>query len=305
MRATILRSLCLLAFGSLCVAGACSVDDLLVGAPCNDDADCPNLTCVRTLAQTNSNTPGVCSEDGACVPGEQEGCVAASDGSCELGLLVTAAQDGTEYCCESGTNPTIIGVSEVDGTAECFDCPACNTGNEEPCLAGDDRCVVEEGAPCGCRTTDEAVIDTPCNSDEDCGTSQCVRTLEQEEEPDEPQVADQAIEQGLCRPDDTCAGGLQAGCLMPSGAGCSGGSTVQVDVGSLTYCCPEPANNTEFYAQVYVVSGDQQQVACTACERRVCRDDAGDFTIDECTVVSDPACIVSAGQLCGCPPMGE
>ncbi len=298
----IFRSLCALALASIGVAGACGIDDLLVGAACVVDADCPGLTCVRTLAQRNANAPGVCSENGACVPGEQEGCVVASDGSCELGLSASAAEDGSAYCCSSGQNPMVIRISEDDGTADCFDCPSCSNSNTEPCFAGDERCEVEDEAPCGCRTTDEAVLDTPCDDDEDCGSAQCVRTLEQEEEPNEPQPAEQGSEPGLCRPDETCAGGKQAGCRMPSGAGCTATSTVQVDVGSLTYCCPQPSNTSDFFAEVYDVSTDQQQVACTACARRACLDDSGNATIDECTTVSDASCSVAPGQLCGCPP---
>ena len=266
-----LRSVSVLAFAALCVTVACGIDDLLIGARCVDDSDCPNLTCVRTLAQVNNNALGVCSDSDECVPGEQEGCVVASDGSCDLSLQATASADGTSYCCEGGQNPTVIEVSEADGTADCFDCPSCQfmTGTE-PCLASEDRCEVEGDEPCGCRTTDEAVIDTPCDGDGDCGSAQCVRTLEQDPEPQEPQPADQGIEPGLCRPDASCAGGLQDGCRMPPGEGCSGGSSVQVDVGSLTYCCPAPANTTDFFAQVYVVTEDQAQAACTACARRAC-----------------------------------
>ncbi len=301
MRAWIRSPLSCVIFGALCVAGACGVDELLIGSPCADNADCPNLTCVRTLAQENSNAPGVCSEDGACVPGQQEGCAAASDGSCEAGLSVTASADGGAYCCKSGPNPTVTQVSEADGTADCFDCPSCEfMSGMEPCAADEARCEVENDAPCGCRTTDEAIIDTPCDGDEDCGTAQCVRTLEQAAEPQEPLPVEQGVEPGLCRSDETCAGGLQSGCRMPPGAGCTGGNTVQVDVGSLTYCCPEPANNTDFFPQVYVISDDQQQVACTACARRACTDEAGNL-VSECTTLSDPSCNVEPGQLCGCP----
>jgi|GEM_PF-2318615 len=286
----------------LLLAAGCGIDDLLVGAPCNDDGDCPNLTCVRTASEAASNEPGLCSEDSSCVPGKQEGCVAESDGSCELSLVSVDGGDGNRYCCGSATNPTVVSVSE-DGTAECFDCPSCNS-NEESCRAGEERCTVEGDAPCGCRLPEGDLINEACGSDEDCGAAVCVRTLEQLEEPDEATIPEQTAEDGNCRPSDdpTCAPG-QRGCLAPESTGCLISSDNVVAVGTLEYCCPPPPDSNTFHTLVYAVSADQGQVACTFCERFACDNEAGTPNQEhQCTTVSDPACNVAAGSLCGCPP---
>lgn len=280
------------------LAAACGIDDILIGAPCEEDADCPNLSCVRTATEEASGEPGLCSESERCIPGQQEGCQAASDGTCEFTFTSVEGPDGVRYCCGIGTNAMVISVAE-DGTAECFDCPTCS-GNEEPCRAGEDRCVTESDAPCGCRPPEGALLDAVCASDEDCGSLTCVRTLEQLEEPQEPTVPAQALEDGQCRDDGECAPG-QSGCLVPATAGCSA-STEVVGIDSLEYCCPSPGDTSNFRPLAYAVSADQGEVACTVCERRACFDVAGNPNIDECTTVSDPACEVNAGQLCGCPP---
>lgn len=282
----------------------CGIDDALQGAPCENDDDCPALTCVRTAAEKANEEPGTCSEDDSCVRGEQEGCQATTNGGCVNGGLVPAtADDGTTFCCAAGSgSPSVISVAD-DGTAVCFDCPTCSSGQQEPCKAGDARCEVEEGAPCGCRTTDAALVGDPCETDEDCGAATCVRTLEQEAEPNEPLPVDQPQEPGQCRPADmpACAGGSQVGCLLPPGEFC-GGATQEVDVDSLSFCCPEPSNSSEFRALVYQIAGDQSSVACTACARSGCDDAAGNLTAPQCTLLSDPECEVDPGALCGCAP---
>lgn len=282
---------------------ACGIDDLLVGAPCSEAADCPNLTCVQTASQAAAGEPGQCSESDGCIPGQQQGCQADGSGQCDSPLAPREGSDGISYCCSSAATSRVVGLAD-DGTAECFDCPSCNS-NEEPCTAGEDRCVVEDGAPCGCRLPEGELLDEACDSDDDCGSLVCVRTLEQLEEPQEPAIPDQAPEDGQCRPADepTCAPG-QSGCLLPSGSGCAGATQV-VAVDSLEYCCPTPADNTNFDPQVYAVSADQGQVACTACERNACPDALGNFIVRECTPFSDPGCVVPEGALCGCVPPTE
>ncbi len=291
---------------ALLLTTACSVDDLLVGAPCNDDGDCPALHCVRTATQAAAGDPGQCASESSCVRGEQEGCQATAEGACsDTFLTPTEDSDGTVFCCGtlSGATPRIVAVDD-DGTAECASCGGCNSSTEEACLEGEDRCVVEDDAPCGCRLTDAAIENTECDDDADCGDSlSCVRTLEQREEPDEPQVSEQGVEAGLCRSDDTCFGGTQAGCLLPSGSSC-GGSTESVGVGPLTYCCPEPTSSA-FIPLVYAVADDESSAACTTCERSSCPNAQGQLLLDECTNVSDGACDVEPGALCGCPPMTE
>lgn len=297
------RLLSILALTSLTLGVACGVDDLLIGAPCNEDADCPNLSCVQTASEAAAGEPGQCSESGTCIPGQQEGCQADGSNSCEFPLSASEAPQGGFFCCGTGTNVKVVDVAE-DGTGVCFDCPSCST-NEEQCFSGDDRCIVEGDAPCGCRLPEGDLLDEACGSDDDCATLVCVRTLEQLEEPNEPAIPDQALEDGQCRPadDPTCAPG-QSGCLLPAGSGCVG-TTQVVSVDSLEYCCPTPADNTNFDPQVYVVSADQGQVACTACERRACPDAQGNFVLNECTPFSDPDCVVPAGSLCGCVPQTE
>ncbi len=286
------------------LAIACNVDDILVGAPCESADDCPNLNCVRTPSEEASGNAGRCSETTTCVPGEQEGCAASSDGSCSsFELFPTEDEDGRTFCCPDGNGTrTVVGVSEDGSTAECFLCPSCSS-SEESCSAGDDRCVAEGDAPCGCRPTDAAIENEPCEDDATCGGGfTCVRTLEQMAEPDEPEVAEQGIEAGQCRPesDAACVGGQQVGCLLPSGGSCQG-STNRVDVGSLSYCCPD-ATSTDFLQLVYATTDDQSSAACTACSRRACPNAAGDLTEPQCTAITDPACIVDDG-FCGCPPL--
>lgn len=290
-----------LALAGLALGLACGIDELLLGAPCNEDADCPNLVCARTASESATDEEGRCSADGACVPGEQDGCRARSDNTCDLSLQPVQGPDGDRYCCDPGMN-TVVGLAE-DGTAQCADCPSCATlwGTEEPCVEGEARCEVEDGMRCGCRTPEDRLLDEPCGSDDDCGALVCVRTLEQQEEPEEAAVPDRAIEDGQCRPadDPMCAPG-QSGCLLPSGSICAG-TTQVVGVGSLEYCCPAPADNFDFQPLVYAISADEGQVACTTCRRRSCTDDAGS-AFDACTSVSHPECSVPPGALCGCPP---
>ena len=294
------RLVSILALAGLSLGVACGIDDLLIGAPCNEDADCPNLSCVQTASEAAAGEPGQCSESGSCIPGQQEGCQADGSNACEFPLSASKAPQGGFFCCGSGTNVKVVDVAE-DGTGVCFDCPSCNS-NEEQCFAGDDRCIVEGDAPCGCRLPEGELLDEACDGDEDCGTLVCVRTLEQLEEPEEPETPEQALEDGQCRPSDdpACAPG-QSGCLLPTGSGC-GANTQTVGLGSLEYCCPTPADNIAFEPLIYAVSADQGQVACTACRRNGCDDNLGNAVIDECTLISDPTCIVAAGALCGCPP---
>lgn len=307
MRVWMLRSLSFLVLGVLCVAGACGIDDLLVGAACADDEDCPNLTCVRTLAQENNDGPGVCSSDGSCVPGQQEGCLAGPDGACGFGLTLAASPDGPSYCCDSGqSNPTIVQVSEADGSADCFDCPSCEfMSGVEPCFADEDRCELEnEDDPCGCRPTDDSLLGENCDGDDNCGPAGvCVRTLEELEEPAEPINVDQALEQGVCRPADmpTCMAGGQPGCEVDGTSSCPSGTT-EVDVQTRSFCCRQTANNSAFQSLPYVVSEDLTSVACTACPREDCDDMMGNATLPVCTSLTDPECIVPAGLLCGCTP---
>ncbi|MEM6293727.1 MAG: hypothetical protein AAGA54_20805 [Myxococcota bacterium] len=293
------------AIACLALGWACGIDELLIGAPCDGDADCPNLICARTASETAADGQGRCSEDGTCVPGEQDGCRARSDNTCDLSLQPVQGPNGNRYCCGRGTNTTVVGFAE-DGTAECADCPSCSTlsGTEEPCLAGEARCEVEDGMRCGCRTPGDRLLNEDCEGDDDCGALVCVRTLEQQEEPDEAAVPDRAAEDGQCRPSDdpACAPG-QSGCLLPSGSSCDA-MTQAVGVGSLEYCCPTPGNSVEFQPVAYARSADQREVACTTCRRRSCMDDAGNL-LDECTTISADGCHVPTGALCGCPPGTE
>lgn len=306
---TPVRILLALTAAAIALATACGIDDLLIGAPCDEADDCPNLSCVRTASEEAAGEPGRCSEDGACVPGEQEGCVADGDGACDVldSLLPVAGPQGDRYCCPSGTNPTVIEVAE-DGTAECFDCPACSAfDGEEPCRAGEDRCVVEGDAPCGCRRAESALLDDPCGDDDDCGALACVRTLEQQAEPEEPQIPDQAQVDGQCRPseDPTCAPG-QSGCLLPPGAACSANNAATgVEGSALEYCCPNASDSFDFVRRVYAISEDQGEAACTVCANAACPDAMGNPRFAECTPFSDPACVVAAGELCGCAPPQE
>lgn len=278
----------------------CGIDEALVGAPCGSDDDCPNLSCVRTATEVAADEPGLCSEDGACVPGEQAGCQTNSNGTCSSSSLVAAmADDGASYCCSvgGGGTATVVGLAE-DGTAECFSCPSCTSGNQESCMAGEARCEVEDGAPCGCRATEDALLGQPCDTDDDCGAAVCVRTLEQEAEPMEPQPVDQTIEPGVCREDaSSCEG--QLGCIVPAGNGCSG-TTVNID--TLAFCCPDPAVPSEFDSLPYATTEDRDSVACTACPRE-CDDDAQGNPQVACTALTDAACSISGGGLCGCAPM--
>ncbi|MGH1348113.1 MAG: hypothetical protein ACRBN8_41540 [Nannocystales bacterium] len=301
-----------LVFTALTLGFACGIDDALVGAPCNEDADCPNLTCVRTATETAEDEPGLCSADSSCVQGEQAGCAANTNGLCSgSGLVAAEGPDGGNFCCPSGSGiPTVIGIAESDGTAECFDCPQCGatSSSEESCRAGEARCELEnEGDPCGCRPTDDSLLGENCDDDEGCGSvGVCVRTLEEQAEPDEPIDVDQTIEQGVCRPTDdpTCLRGGQVGCEVEPGSFCPG-STTEVDVGSRSYCCEQPANNTDFKSLPYLVSSDLTSVACTACPRPGCDDAAGNPTRPVCTTLTDPECIIDSGGLCGCTPETE
>lgn len=282
------------------IAAACGIDDLLIGAPCNVDADCPNLSCVRTATEEAAGEPGLCSDSDTCVPGEQEGCQAASDGTCDFTLTAVDGPDGGRYCCGTGTNATVIGIAE-DGTAECYDCPSCDF-DEEPCLAGEARCIVEGDAPCGCRLPEGDLLNEACADDEDCGSLTCVRTLEQQAEPREATMPEQTIEDGNCRDDGVCAPG-QRGCLVPTGVGCLESSDTVVADGTLEFCCPPSPDTNNFTVLLYDVSDDQREAACTFCARRACTSvDGTPNVVDQCTTISDPTCEVNAGELCGCPP---
>ncbi|MBV1857670.1 MAG: hypothetical protein KUG77_04600 [Nannocystaceae bacterium] len=296
---------------TLALGLACGIDDLLVGAACIEDADCPNLTCVRTATEAAEDEPGVCSADGACLQGEQAGCIADTNGMCSGSSLVPAAgPDGGSYCCPVGAGiPTVISVSEDDGTAACFGCPQCGStsSSEEACMADDPRCELEnEGDPCGCRLDDDALLGENCDGDEACGSSGvCTRTLEEQVEPNEPIEVDRALEQGVCRPSEApaCLQGGQSGCEVAAGSSCPS-ATTEVDVQTRSYCCEPPANSTDFQSLPYIVSDDLTSVACTACPRPNCDDAMGNPTLPVCTVLSDPACIVDSGLLCGCTPEG-
>ena len=301
-----------LVFTALALGFACGIDDALVGAACNEDADCPNLTCVRTASEVSGDEPGLCSADDSCVQGEQAGCIANNNGQCSGSALVAAAgPDGGNFCCPAGSGiPTVISVSADDGTAECFDCPQCGafSSSEEACRAGDPRCELEtDDAPCGCRGTDDSLLGESCDGDEDCGDEGvCVRTLEQQEEPNEPVDVDRQAEQGVCRSSDapSCVPGSQSGCEVEPGSFCPG-STSEVDVGTRSYCCEQPANNTDFQSLPYLVSADLTSVACTACARPNCLDMPGNPTRPVCTSLTDPDCILDSGGLCGCTPETE
>lgn len=306
------RPLFALLFGALCVTGACGIDDLLIGAPCSDDADCPNLTCVRTAIELSEDEPGQCSVDDSCEPGKQAGCIAGVDGLCTgSGTVAAEGPDGGNFCCPTASGvATVISVSEADGTAECFDCPDCGASStsEEACSAGQDRCEVEsEGAPCGCRTTDDSLLGENCDGDDECGPAGvCVRTLEEQAEPDEPITVDRDLEQGVCRPTDaaSCLPSGQPGCEVEAGSSCPSGVT-EVDVGTRSYCCRPPANSTDFQILPYLVSDDLTSVACTACPRPNCDDAMGNPERPVCTSLTDPDCIVPSGALCGCAPEVE
>lgn len=282
---------------------ACGVDDILEGAVCLDDGDCPGLSCVRTASQSEDDF-GLCLKSG-CAAGQQEGCTAGPDGACGSSMVSVEEGDRT-FCCiaPGGTIPTVLEVAD-DGTAVCSACPECDEDNELSCLAEDPACVLEdENAACGCRPSASALVNMPCDPDDDmlCGGFDelaCVLTLEQQAEPREAQPSEQGRELGLCRDDGNCFAGGQAGCT--SDAGACGADLVSVDTDAgLTFCCPEPTASG-FLAFVYDTTPGQETAACTQCRTSACTNAMG-TVFNECTTQSNPDCVVPAGSLCGCPP---
>lgn len=296
------------------VSPACSLSDLLEGAPCNSSSDCASSqTCVRTLEQEaepldlNAAEPqsGVCSSDDACLRGEQAGCQAV-EGSTPCPTAITSGlretmYEGVLYCCPSGTGDLVrvYAVTDDAESAACVSCSSddCGDPEEEACIAGDERCEVAEGALCGCRVRSDRLKNRPCSDDDQCGSEfTCVRTLEQEEEPD-VSPGEGALEPGWCRPTEnpTCDEGAQPGCTTPSSSCVDG---VQVCSGNACYCCPLAGNPSSFEPRVYAVD-TQGTAACVDCPRNLCG------TGEElCTKQDDPGCVVDPGELCGCRPTG-
>jgi hypothetical protein len=242
--------------------GGCSLEDALENAPCETAEDClGSQTCVRTQHQLANESVGLCRSNGECAAGEQEGCVATGTG-CSFSSSLTAvmASSGATYCCPNS-------------------------------FSGEGTIVVEatDQSSAWCITVDQIVM---CDDDSDCVSGvACVRTLEQEAEPDEMDVGEREVEPGWCLPDG-CLGGSQEGCRTEESCG-SGFSSPQTAEGRV-YCCETPIASG-FTAHVYDETELGESAACTQCDTTACPSSAA------CTLLEDPTCVVSSG-VCGCTP---
>lgn len=278
---------------TVAAAYGCSVADSLEGAPCNTADDCAgDQSCVLTLHAMANGEVGVCrSGGGVCDPGQTVGCVANGD-VCDNFLSTVAGPDGLNYCCDS-SDATIL---DADGSSAHCSAPCDPTlcsGIEEECTEGQPRCTVVEGI-CGCRVPDDQVENSDCEDDTTCGEGfTCVRTLEQQEEPSESSNSTMAEQLGTCRPnaDTECALGQQDGCQKDSSTSCGSG-LIEVSNGPISYCCASP-DGSGFTTEIYQVSGDEREVACTWCAT----DCPG---ASACTELSDPGNCTLTNGLCGC-----
>ena len=291
---------------------ACLAESL-ENAPCITADDCAgNYQCVYTETQRLApNGVGFCRPDGACAVGLQDGCAAAGN-NCLDDALDDVCDPETDlcFCCNLDTstssvpNPAsvaAIGDIAADGSsAVCIVCPDSNCEPPlEPCLAGEDRCEIDDSDDhCGCRVMEEDIENSECDVDGDCGADfLCVRTLEQLAEPEEALNENQGQELGLCQPDDdpACANGLQNGCAIATGFdSCTGGLLNICNEAGQCFCCASQTEASGFSHHVYAVAADGSSAACTACP--YC--DQG----NTCTRETDATCELDAGSLCGCTP---
>lgn len=276
---------------------SCSLDDVLENAACNNDDDCTsNQACIKTLDQKNDDALGRCRGDGACAAGQQSGC-AGTEFECLAGGLSFADFEENIYCCDE-PGSVIVEVDANDGTADCLSCAQtlCES-SEQVCTAEDSLCVIDAASRCGCRPTD--IENALCDDDAACGDGfECVRTLEQEAEPSDPQDNAQAIEKGFCRPVEggvaSCDLGTQPGCRSDAGS-CGSGTTSSALVDGREYCCVTPDEPALSTALVYEIAGDGSSAACTDCSVLDCPSPT-----KACTMESDTNCNVT--DVCGCTP---
>lgn len=297
-----MRWISIVAIVSIALLG-CSLEDALEGAPCNSVDDCVGeQACIKS----SENSVGVCSSNGGgdgggeCAAGQQDGCIVASDGTCENFMYVTCAADDQSSCfCCAEYDSRVTHISEDMRSAECVSCPTdlCyGNAASEICVDGDARCELADDAVCGCRIPANQIENSECDDATTCGSGfVCTRTLEQESEPDEALPEEQREEPGWCRPDDEteCVSGFQEGCRTESG--CQSGS--ERCAGTRCYCCNSPANTTDFDVHVYAQTSMGESAACVDCPKQACIAN----NTSACTLLENPDCIVSSG-VCGCTP---
>jgi hypothetical protein len=143
---------------SLTIGVGCSLAEELQGAACRTEGHCDkSQSCVLTEHQrARGDGVGTCSDQGACVPGEQPGCECVDRGCTNAELTIVEHPEQKDnsnaplcFCCPSECSVdqhSVITEIGNDGSVQCMCCDTCGSGMMEEIVEDDDRSIDE----CGC-----------------------------------------------------------------------------------------------------------------------------------------------------------